>query len=172
MANSRKLITTFATLAAAVFFSATSLATAQAEQVDVRAASFSHTGKLATFGLYNNAVITDKLNLKRINADYVFFSANPEDPFELVSGSCFGGAVLRNMEVQGGGVCSLKDKDGNPFAINFEITMIEGGTYSGTWAILGGSNKWSSAKGSGTWSKIQLPNITLSVSTLKGEVTF
>lgn len=172
MANIRKSVTASTALAAVFFCSAATLVLAKAEQIDVRAASFSHTGKLTTFGLYNNAIITDKLNLKRINADYVFISANPKDPFELVSGSCFGGVVLREMKVQGGGVCSLKDKDGNPFALNFEVTMIQGGTYSGTWAILGGSNKWSSAKGSGTWSRFQLPNMTLSISTLKGEVTF
>ncbi|MES0870404.1 hypothetical protein [Pseudovibrio sp. SCP19] len=145
---------------------------ANAAQVNARAAGFSHTGQLATFGLYNNAIITDQLNLKRINADYVFLSDNPEDPFDFVSGSCFGGAVVKNMQVQGGGVCSLKDKNGAPFAISYEITGIKDGRYSGNWAILGGDEKWANAKGSGTWSRTKLPNMSMSVTTLQGEVTF
>ncbi|MFS8182359.1 hypothetical protein ACMG4P_12500 [Pseudovibrio denitrificans] len=158
--------TVFATTVGATALSA------NAAQVNARAASFSHTGQLATFGLYNNAIVTDQLNLKRINADYVFLSDNPEDPFDYVSGSCFGGAVVKNMQVQGGGVCSLKDKNGAPFAISYEITGIEDGRYTGNWAILGGGQKWASAKGSGTWSRIKLPNMTMSVTTLQGEVTF
>ncbi|KZL21311.1 hypothetical protein PsAD2_00602 [Pseudovibrio axinellae] len=172
MAQFRKSVSVSSTFAAVFFFSTATLVSAQADQIDVRAASFAQTAQLATFGLYNNAVITDKLNLKRINADYVFMGANPEDPFELVSGSCFGGAVVKNAKIQGGGVCSLKDKTGAPFAISFEVSQIEGRTYSGTWAILGGSEKWATAKGSGTWSRYQLPNKDLSVTDLKGEVTF
>lgn len=155
----------------ATAFGAT-LLSANAAQVNARAASFSHTGQLATFGLYNNAIVTDKLNLKRINADYIFLSNNPEDPFDFVSGSCFGGAVVKNMQVQGGGVCSLKDKNGAPFALSYEITTVKDGTYSGNWAILGGDQKWSAAKGSGTWSRMALPNMTLSVTTVQGEITF
>ncbi|KZL15062.1 hypothetical protein [Pseudovibrio sp. Ad37] len=172
MAHFRKSVSASSTFAAVFFFLIASLVSAQAEQIDVRAASFAQTGQLATFGLYNNAIITDQLNLKRINADYVFMGANPKDPFELVSGSCFGGALVQNSKIQGGGVCSLKDKNGAPFAISFEVSTIEGGKYSGTWAILGGSEKWASAKGSGTWSRFQLPNMHLSVTDLKGEVTF
>ncbi len=151
---------------------ASNVVSASAQQVNAKAAGFSDTGKLATFGLYNNAIITDQLNLKRINADYVFLSNSPDDPFDHVSGSCFGGAVVKNMQVQGGGVCSLKDKDGAPFALSYEITEIKNGIYSGNWAILGGDEKWSTAKGSGTWTREPLPNKHLSITTLLGEVTF
>lgn len=149
-----------------------SAVTADAAQINARAAGFSHTDQLASFGLYNNAIITDQLTLQRLNSDYVFMSADPSDPFDLVSGSCFGGAIIRNLRVQGGGVCSLKDKDGAAFALSYEITEINDGKYSGTWAVLGGDDTWANANGSGTWDRTILPNMSLSVTTVQGEITF
>ncbi|GHB32559.1 hypothetical protein GCM10007094_21810 [Pseudovibrio japonicus] len=143
-----------------------------AAQINARAAGYSQTGQLVSFGLYNNAIITDDLTLQRLNSDYVFLSADPSDPFDLVSGSCFGGAVIKNMKVQGGGVCSLKDKDGDPFALSYEITEINEGKYTGTWTVLGGDGAWANAKGHGTWNRTILPNMTLSVTTVQGEITF
>ncbi len=145
---------------------------ANAAQINARAAGFSHTGQLAAFDPFNNSIITDQLSLQRLNSDYVFLSNDPSDPFDLVSGSCFGGALIQNMQVQGGGVCSLKDKDGNPFALSYEITEIREGRYSGRWSVLGGDGTWANAKGNGTWNRLTLPNMSLSVTTVQGEITF
>ena len=172
MAFDSRTTSYFAVAATSLALFAALPSSAQGEQISARGAGFANTGQLATFGLYNNAIITNTLNLKRINDNFVFLSDNPNDPLDQASGSCFGGAVVKNMQIQGGGVCSLKDKDGAPFAISYKITKIENGEYSGDWAILGGDEKWSTAKGNGIWTRITLPNMSMSVSTITGEITF
>ncbi|WP_310619256.1 hypothetical protein [Flexibacterium corallicola] len=141
--------------------------------VDTRVATFSSTAKRTNYGDANLLQITEGLFLRRIDAYYIFFSDTRQDPLDLASGLCFGGAFIKNTQVHGGGVCSLKDDEGNSFALSFTPSQVKnGGMTSGTWKVLGGAGPWLKAQGGGTFIQTPLANQDLSITSIKGNIDF
>ncbi|MBS0125427.1 hypothetical protein [Thetidibacter halocola] len=81
-----------------------------------------------------------------------FETANPMNPFASASGPCFGAMKIDKGAVSGGGLCRYTDSDGDVAVVNWMAkAMTAEGRTQGDWMIEGGTGKWATITGGGTF---------------------
>lgn len=81
-----------------------------------------------------------------------FEGGNPDSPFATASGPCFGAVMVDKGAVSGGGLCNYTDGDGDVAVVKWTATgMSEEGRTMGDWMVQGGTGKWASITGGGTF---------------------
>lgn len=73
-------------------------------------------------------------------------------PFATATGPCFGAILIDNGAVSGEGLCTYTDGDGERVVVLWTATGISAeGRTLGEWMIKGGTGKWASLTGGGTF---------------------
>ncbi len=75
-----------------------------------------------------------------------------DNPLASLTGPCFGAVLIDAGAVSGGGNCHYTDADGDKVVMAWTATgMSETGRTMGEWSVVGGTGKWESAEGGGTF---------------------
>ncbi len=75
-----------------------------------------------------------------------------DGPFAGYTGPCFGSIVIKDGMVSGGGHCSYSNDDGLTSVVAWTAESVSAdGRTQGTWELVGGTGKWATATGSGTF---------------------
>ena len=106
-----------------------------------------------------------------IAAEYESFEGMDGSPFAGMSGPCFGAMEMNAGAVSGGGKCVYSD--GTDTAIlNWSAEGMDAdGATTGSWAVSGGTGRWASAEGGGTFHSMTAEDGTLT-NHVTGEVMF
>lgn len=81
-----------------------------------------------------------------------FEGENPDSPFNTATGPCFGAVLVDQGAVSGEGLCNYTDGDGDIAVIKWMATgMSAEGRTMGDWMVHGGTGKWASITGGGTF---------------------
>ena len=94
--------------------------------------------------------------LIKSNTSYENFEMDdPNHPFAMASGECFGSFEFRPPAASGGGNCVFTDADGDISANKFVVTgLAENGSTVGTWTLVGGTGKFAGSSGGGTFQSL------------------
>lgn len=96
--------------------------------------------------------VTDQLAVVHATTAYEGFRGeDPDNPMAGLTGPCFGSILIDEGSVSGGGHCHYTDPDGDSVILKWSANAMKEGRTQGTWAITGGSGKWSGATGKGTF---------------------
>lgn len=81
-----------------------------------------------------------------------FETEDPNNPFASATGPCFGAILIDKGAVSGEGLCHYTDGDGDMAAVTWVANgMSAEGRTQGEWSVLGGTGKWASITGGGTF---------------------
>ncbi|MBV7396063.1 hypothetical protein [Mameliella sediminis] len=81
-----------------------------------------------------------------------FETESPDNPFASASGPCFGAILIDKGAVSGDGLCRYTDGDGDVAVIKWIATGLSAeGRTQGDWMVMGGTGKWASITGGGTF---------------------
>ncbi|MGP6086905.1 hypothetical protein [Antarctobacter jejuensis] len=81
-----------------------------------------------------------------------FETEDPNNPFASAKGPCFGSILIDKGAVSGEGLCHYTDGDGDVAAIKWMAKgMSAEGRTQGDWMVLGGTGKWATTSGGGTF---------------------
>lgn len=81
-----------------------------------------------------------------------FDSDDPDTPLSGLKGPCFGAGLIDQGKVSGEGLCRYTDADDEVVLMKWIATgMSAEGRTTGDWEIMGGTGKWASASGGGTF---------------------
>ena len=107
-------------------------------------------------GTSNNVVtpLGEKHVLVKSQTTYESFAmTDPAHPYNGMTGECFGSFEMKIPSAAGSGSCVFTDDTGDVSATQFVVTgMTDDGAVTGTWAIIGGTGKFSGASGGGAFS--------------------
>ncbi|SMX38271.1 hypothetical protein [Maliponia aquimaris] len=81
-----------------------------------------------------------------------FETENPNNPFAAATGPCFGAILIDKGAVSGDGLCHYTDGDGDVAVIRWTAKGLSAeGRTQGEWMVKGGTGKWASITGGGTF---------------------
>ena len=81
-----------------------------------------------------------------------FVSEDDNNPFAPAAGPCFGAILIDKGAVSGEGLCHYTDGDGEQAVVKWIAKGLSAeGRTQGDWMILGGTGKWASMSGGGTF---------------------
>jgi|AntRauTorcE11898_2_1112593.scaffolds.fasta_scaffold03599_1 hypothetical protein len=110
--------------------------------------------------------------LMHMNTMYSDFEGDaPDNPMSGMSGPCFGAMEMKDGVISGGGRCLHTDADGDMVTMQYVPEGIgEGGAVMGVWAVSGGTGKWMTASGGGSFSSLTNRETGENVNTVTGSV--
>lgn len=97
--------------------------------------------------------VSDSLIMVDVGSTYEGFETDdPMNPFASAAGPCFGSLLIDKGAVSGEGLCRYTDGDDEVAVVKWTATgMSAEGRTQGDWEILGGTGKWASMTGSGSF---------------------
>lgn len=115
-----------------------------------------------TFDAAGKGMATDKSVVYRIGENHIlidnnnvystFEAADPNNPMNGMSGTCFGSTEVKAGVVTSNGICDWTDTGGDKAVIRWFGSHVDAkGTVYGTWLLHGGTGKWVGAAGGGTY---------------------
>ena len=110
--------------------------------------------------------------LMQMSAMYSDFQGDaPDNPMSGMSGPCFGAMEMKGGVISGGGRCLYTDVDGDIVTMQYVPEGIgEGGAVTGVWTVSGGTGKWITATGGGSFSSLTDRETGENVNTVTGSV--
>ena len=119
------------------------------QAAEVRNASGVGKGKTETIA---EAVGEGHMFLNSVSTYESFVAADPDSPFNGMTGKCWGAIEVRAPGASGQGNCVFKDAAGDK---NYNVWIATGlakdGALVGTWTLLGGTGKFEGASGGGNF---------------------
>jgi hypothetical protein len=104
---------------------------------------------------------------------YDFKGEDAKNPLNGAKGPCFGKVEVESGKVSGDGYCIWTDRDDQRLVISWTATGIDdSGRSLGDWSLRGGSGKWESAVGGGTYMATSDENTKKETNLITGAVTF
>ncbi|WP_323766594.1 hypothetical protein [Antarctobacter sp.] len=133
----------FAALAAIVLFVSTPTF---AETVNVSGVGHGSTTSTAMPASESLIVVHATSTYERFESD------NANSPFASASGPCFGAILINKGAVSGEGLCRYTDADEEVAVVKWMAKGLSAeGRTQGEWMVLGGTGKWASITGGGTF---------------------